>query len=81
MRGLAAPALALCGVIYGAGHWLTFSGTIAHGDIAEIDRSVNLAIHWAIILIGAMWVWQCLQELWQLATSRPSPVGGGRGAR
>jgi hypothetical protein len=77
----AAGALALCGVIYGAGHWLTFSGTIAHGDIADIDRSVNLAIHWAIILIGAMWVWQCLQELWQLATSRPRPVGGGCGAR
>ena len=24
----------------------------------------------AIITIGAIWVWQCLQELWVLATSR-----------
>ncbi|MGN6818513.1 MAG: hypothetical protein ACTHJR_07565 [Sphingomonas sp.] len=69
--GTAAGGLALCGVIYRAGHWLTASGTITHGDIAAIDRSVNLAIHWAIVVVGAIWVWQCLQELWLLATSRP----------
>lgn len=65
-----AGALALLGVIYRAGHWLTASGTLAHGDVADVDRSVNIGIHWAIITIGAIWVWQCLQELWVLATSR-----------
>lgn len=65
-----AGALALLGVIYQAGHWLTVSGALGHGDAADVDRSVNMGIHWAIVVVGAIWVWQCLQELWVLATSR-----------
>ena len=65
-----AGALALLSVIYRAGHWLTVGGTLGHGDAADVDRSINMSIHWAIIAIGAIWVWQCLQELWSLATSR-----------
>ena len=67
----AAGGLALLGIIYQAGHWLTAGGTIPGGDIAEIDRSVNLGIRWAIVMVGAIWVWQCLQELWTLVTGRP----------
>ena len=67
----AAGGLALLGLINQAGHWLTAGGTIPGGDIAEIDRSVNLGIRWAIVMVGAIWVWQCLQELWTLVTGRP----------
>jgi hypothetical protein len=67
----AAGGLALLGLIYQAGHWLTAGGTIPGGDIAEIDRSVNLGIRWAIVMVGAIWAWQCLQELWTLVTGRP----------
>ena len=75
MRGIlavatTAGALVLLNAIYHAGHWLTVGGTLGHGDAADVDRSVNMGIHWAIIVIGAIWVWQCLQELWTLATSR-----------
>ena len=67
----AAGGLALLGVIYQAGHWLTAtSATLPAGKVAEIDRAVNLGIHWGIIVVGAIWVWQCLQELWRLATNR-----------
>jgi hypothetical protein len=67
----ATGGLALLGILYRAGHWLTAGGTVPGGDIAEIDRSVNLGIRWAIVVVGAIWVWQCLQELWTLVTSRP----------
>lgn len=67
----ATGALALLGILYQAGHWLTAGGTIPGGDIAEVDHSVNLGIRWAIVVVGTIWVWQCLQELWALVTSRP----------
>jgi hypothetical protein len=73
--GTAAGGLALLSVVYQAGHWMTAGGTLPADQLAEIDQGVNIGIHWAIIVCGAIWVWQCLQELWRLATSRPGLAG------
>ena len=71
----AAGALALLGVIYQAGHWLTpASATLPADQLASIDQGVNTGIHWAIIVVGAVWVIQCLKELWELVTSRPMGI-------
>lgn len=71
----AAGALALLGVIYQAGHWLTpVSTTLPADQLASIDQGVNSGIHWAIIVVGAVWVIQCLKELWELVTSRPTGI-------
>ncbi len=67
----AVGALALLGIVYQAGHWLTMGGRLPQKDLADLDTSVNLGIHWAIIVVGAAWVWQCLKELWDLVTARP----------
>lgn len=71
----AAGGLGLAYVIYQAGHWLTATGTLPADQLADIDRGVNTGIHWAIVVVGAIMVFQCLQELWRLATSRPGPMG------
>jgi len=71
----AAGGLGLAYVIYQAGHWLTASGTLPTGQLADIDRSVNIGIHWAIVGVGAILVLQGVQEVWRLATSRPGAVG------
>jgi hypothetical protein len=73
--GTAAGGLALLGVIFQAGHWMTASGTLPADQLGDINQGVNIGIHWAIIACGAIWVWQCLQELWRLATSRPGGAG------
>ena len=73
--GTAAGGLALLGVIFQAGHWITASGTLPADQLADINQGVNVGIHWAIIVCGVIWVWQCLQELWRLATSRPGGTG------
>jgi len=71
----AAGGLGLAYVIYQARHWLSASGTLPAGQLADIDRAVNMGIRWAIVVVGAVLVFQCLQEIWRLATSRPGPVG------
>jgi hypothetical protein len=71
----AAGGLGLAYVIYQAGHWLTASGTLPADQLADIDHGVNIGIHWAIVGVGVITVFQCLQELWRLATSRPGRVG------
>jgi hypothetical protein len=72
----AAGGLGLLGVIYQAGHWLSASGSAVPADqLADVDRAVNLGIHWAIVVVGAIWVIQCLKELWDLATSRSQGRG------
>jgi hypothetical protein len=73
--GTAAGGLGLAYVIYQAGHWLTASGTLPADQLADIDHGVNIGIHWAIVVVGAITVFQCLQEVWRLATSRPGKVG------
>jgi hypothetical protein len=71
----AAGGLGLAYVIYQARHWLTASGALPVGQLADIDHAVNMGIQWAIVVVGAVMVFQCLQEVWRLATSRPGPVG------
>jgi len=73
--GTGAGGLGLAYVIHRAGHWLTASGTLAADKLAQIDRGVNVGIRWAIVLVGAIMVVQCFQELWRLATSRPRTTG------
>jgi hypothetical protein len=71
----AAGGLGLAYVIYQAGHWLTASGTLPADKLAQIDRGVNIGIHWAIVVVGAILVLQGVQEVWRLATSRPGAQG------
>jgi hypothetical protein len=66
----AAGGIALLGLIYRAGHWMTATGTLPADQLADIDQGVNMGIHWAIIVVGAIWVIQCLKELWELVTAR-----------
>lgn len=63
-------AVAMLGVIYQAGHWLTASGTLPADRLAHIDRSTNLGLRYAIVVVGAVWAFQCLQELWRLYAGR-----------
>ena len=63
----ATGALAIAAVLYQAGHWVTLSSaTIPPDKLAELDRSTNTSIHWAILVVGVIWVFQCVQELWRL---------------
>jgi hypothetical protein len=67
----AAGALGLLVILYRTGHWVTASSAaIPTGKLAEIDRSTNLGIHYAIIAVGVIWVIQCGQELWRLRAAR-----------
>ncbi|MDB5679917.1 hypothetical protein [Sphingomonas bacterium] len=67
----AAGGLALLALIYQAGHWLTAtSATMPADQLADIDRSTNLGIHYAIIVIGVIWALQCAKELWRLYAGR-----------
>lgn len=67
----AAGAIVVLAIIYQAGHWLTASSaTMSAGQLAEIDRSTNQGIHYAIIVVGVVWVFQCAKELWVLAMGR-----------
>lgn len=69
--GTAAGALALLAVLYQAGRWITASSTTMPADqVADIDRSTNLGIHYAIIVVGVIWMFQCGQELWRLYMAR-----------
>lgn len=67
----AAGAIALLAVIYRAGHWISASSATMPADqVADIDRSTNLGIHYAIVVVGVIWAFQCAQELWRLYMSR-----------
>ena len=69
----AAGGLALLWAIYQAGHWISAtSTTITTQKVMELDRAINLGLRYAIVVVGAIWVLQCLKELWQLATARPA---------
>jgi hypothetical protein len=59
--------LALLGVVYQAGHWLSMrSTTMPAHELMELERAVNLGLGIAIVVTGAAWVLQCLKEIWQL---------------
>jgi len=69
--GTTIGGLALAALLYRAGHWLTASSATLPADkVAEIDRSTNLGIHWAIIVVAAIWVLQCAKELWRIYGAR-----------
>ena len=69
--GTAAAAIGILVIVYQAGHWLTAtSATIPADRLADIDRSTNLGIHYALIVGGVIWVLQCGKELWRLAVAR-----------
>ena len=66
-----AGALAIAWLLYQAGHWVTLSSaTIPADKLAELDRSTNMGIHWAILVVGVIWIFQCLQELWRIYMAR-----------
>lgn len=63
----AAGAVATLAVIYQAGHWLTVTSTTLPAiKVAKIDHGANLGIHYAIIVVGVIYVLQCAKELWTL---------------
>ena len=69
--GTAAAAIAILVIVYQAGHWLTAtSATMPADQLAEIDRSTNLGIHYAMIVGGVIWVLQCGKELWRIYVAR-----------
>lgn len=69
--GTTIGSLALAALLYRAGHWLTASSATMPADkVAEIDRSTNLGIHWAIVVVAVIWVFQCAKELWRIYGSR-----------
>ena len=66
-----AGAIAVLATIYQAGHWLTASSTtLPAGRVARIDGHTNLGIHYAIIVVGVIWVFECAQELWRIYAGR-----------
>src|SRR3569623_1476519 len=71
-----AGAVAMLVLIYQTGHWITTnSATLPAARVAEIERSANLGIHYAIIVVGVIWIFQCAKEVWVVA------LGGGREGR
>jgi len=72
----AVGGVALLGLVYRAGHWISASGpTIPAHQLAELDQAVNLGIRWAIVVVGVIWVIQCLKELWETMTARARGPG------
>ncbi|THD36098.1 MAG: hypothetical protein E7773_09195 [Sphingomonas sp.] len=66
-----AGAIVTLALIYRAGHWVTASSaTLPAIKVAEIERSTNLGIHYAIIVIGVIWLFQCAKEIWIVAMAR-----------
>jgi len=63
--------LGVLALIYQAGHWATIVSTGMPADkVAELDKALNLGLKIAIIVVGVIWVFQCLQVLWQLVRER-----------
>jgi len=66
-----AGAVATLVLIYQTGHWITASSaTLPAARVAEIERSANLGIHYAIIVVGVIWIFQCAKEVWVVTMAR-----------
>ena len=66
-----AGAVATLVLIYQAGHWITASSaTLPAARVAEIERSANLGIHYAIIVVGVIWIFQCAKDVWVATMAR-----------
>lgn len=71
----AAGGLGLLVIVFQAGHWLSARSTImTPAALANLDRSVNLGLRWAIVVIGVIWLIQCAKALWGMAMARPARV-------
>lgn len=69
--GTTVAALGLLALIYQAGHWATIVSTGMPADkAAELDKSLNLGLKIAIVVVGVVWAWQCLVVLWRLVRER-----------
>lgn len=69
--GTTVAGLALAALLYRAGHWITAtSATMPADKVAKIEQSTNLGIHWAIIMVAAISVFQCAKELWRIYGTR-----------
>lgn len=70
--GTAIGGLWILSVIYRAGQWITVMSTGMDADkAAKLQESLNLSLKIAIVAVGVIWTFQCLQELYRLARSRP----------
>jgi hypothetical protein len=72
--GTTVGALALLGIIYKAGHWVdVWAPNLPAKQLADIQDGINTGLHVAIIVVGVIWVFGCLQELWRI-WGRPLPL-------
>jgi hypothetical protein len=63
--------LMLVALIYRAGHWATIVSTgMPARQAIELDTSLNLALKIALVVVGVIWTFQCLQALWLLSRAR-----------
>ncbi len=54
--------------LYKAGHWVTVVATDKSAEnLTRLDRSVNLSIRIALIVVMVIMAMQALGELWKLA--------------
>jgi len=59
--------LALLAIIYRAGHWATIVPTgIPANQAADLDHAINLGLSIGIVVVGVVWLWQCVVWLWRL---------------
>lgn len=69
--GTTVAALMLLALAYEAGRWTTVvAPSMDPGKLDGIQRSLDLAIRYAIVISGGVWVIQCGQELWRMWTHR-----------
>ncbi len=63
--------LGLLAIVWRAGHWMTVVTATAFADqAARTDRWLNLSIEWSILIIGAITLYETLQELRQMFKAR-----------
>ena len=70
--GTAIGGLAILALIYQAGQWATVVSTgMASEQAVKLQESLNLSLRIAIVVVGVIWTFQCMAELWRLARGRP----------
>ena len=64
-------ALGVLAIVWRAGHWMTVVTATTFADqAARTDRWLNLSIEWSILIIGAITLYETLQELRQMFKAR-----------
>ena len=65
--------LALLAIIYRAGHWATIVSTgMPANQAADLDHAINLSLSIAIVVVGVVWLWQCVVWAWRLVRKHQS---------